>query len=137
MIHRVTFRAFAAATEDEERIKEALAIFVPLDSIFVTPVEGYFGNPMKILEVLLRKREGLSFFQMLKEQLPKEELQRLRREVPERISGTEFHMRLDKQAAYKGIVRLTDSKDAIAITALVESYPARYEEAVRVVGELL
>jgi hypothetical protein len=137
VIHRVTFRAFAAATEDEERIKEALAIFVPLDSIFVTPVEGYFGNPMKILEVLLRKREGLSFFQMLKEQLPKEELQRLRREVPERISGTEFHMRLDKQAAYKGIVRLTDSKDAIAITALVESYPARYEEAVRVVGELL
>jgi len=137
VIHRVTFRVFAAATEDEERIKEALAIFVPLDSIFVTPVEGYFENPMKILEAVLRKREGLSFFQMLKEQLPKEDLQRLRREVPERISGTEFHLRLDKQAAYKGIVRLTDSKDAIAVTAMVESYPARYEEAVRVVGELL
>jgi RNA-binding protein len=137
VIHRVTFRAFAAATEDEARIKEALAIFVPLDSIFVTPVEGYFGNPMKILGAILRKREGLRFFQMLKEQLPKEDLQRLRREVPERISGTEFHLRLDKQAAYKGIVRLTDSKDAIAVTALVESYPARYEEAVRVVGEIL
>ena len=137
MIHRVTFRAFAAATEDDERIKNALSVFVPLDSISVTYVEGYFGNPMKILEVVLRKREGLSFFQMLRELLPKEDLQRLRREVPERISGTEFHLRLDKQAAYEGIVRLTDSKDAIDVTALVESYPAKYEEAVRVVGELL
>ncbi len=137
MIHRVTFRAFAAATEDEERVKEALSIFVPLDSIIVISVEGYFGNPMNILEAILRKRDGLGFFQILREQLPKEDLQRLRREVPERISGTEFHLRLDKQAAYKGIVRLTDSKDAIDVTALVESYPARYGEAVRVVGELL
>ena len=87
MIHRVTFRAFAAATEDEERVKEALSIFVPLDSIIVISVEGHFGNPMKILEAILRKRDGLGFFQILREQLPKEDLQRLRREVPSGFRG--------------------------------------------------
>jgi RNA binding exosome subunit len=138
VIHRVSFRAFAAATEDERRVQEALAIFVPMDSISIAKAIGHYGNEIKILEAALKRGEGLAFFQLLREQLPKEDLARLRREIPLRVDEEcQFHLRLDKQAAYKGIVCLTDSRDAIDVSALIESYPARREKALRIVGELL
>ena len=138
MIHRVFFRTFVAATEDEERVKEALSIFVLLDSVSTTSATGHYCNPIKILDASLKKRDGLTFFRMLKEQLPRVDLVKLRRELPERVDEeSQLHFRLDKQAAFKGKVCLTDSRDAIVVKALIESYPARYEEALRIAGELL
>lgn len=49
MIHRVSFRTFVAATEDEDRVKEGLGIFVPHDSITATVAAGHYGNPIIIL----------------------------------------------------------------------------------------
>ncbi|MGV8174634.1 MAG: hypothetical protein ACP5OU_02925 [Methanothrix sp.] len=46
-------------------------------------------------------------------------------------------MRLDKQAAYKGLLLLTDSKDALDITILVKTFPARREAAIKILSELL
>ncbi len=138
MIRKISFRAFVAVTEDDQRVREALSIFVPLDSITATLVKGHFENEIKILEATLRKRDSPAFFRMLREQLPKEDLSRLRREVAQRLDEeNHFHLRLDKQTAYKGMVRLTDSKDAIAVSTMVETYPARREEALRIVSELL
>lgn len=127
-----------AATEASERVREALSIFVPLDSITATAAEGHFGNDIKILEASLKKKDGLAFLRILREQLPREELVKLRREMSARVDDEcHFHMRLDKQEAYRGTVRLTDSKDAIDVTVLIATYPARREEALRVLGELL
>ncbi|MFB3765792.1 MAG: RNA-binding domain-containing protein [Methanotrichaceae archaeon] len=138
MLHRITFRAFVAATEAEERVYKALSIFVPLDSIIFTAAKGHFGNDITILEATLKKKDGLIFFRILREQLPREDLLRLRRELSARIDdASHFHIRLDKQAAYKGLVRLTDSKDAIDVTASIATYPANREEALRIAGELL
>lgn len=138
MIDRVSFRAFVAATEDEGRVREALSVFVPLDRISGASAEGHFGNEIKILEAVLKKREARAFFQILREQLPKEELVRLRREMAERLEGdSHFHLRLDKQAAYRGMVRLTDSADPVDVSALVKTYPSRRDEALRILGEIL
>ena len=138
MLHRITFRAFVAATEAEERVYKALSIFVPLDSIISTAAVGHFGNDIKILEATLKKKDGLIFFRILREQLPREDLLRIRREISIRTDDSRhFHLRLDKQAAYKGLVRLTDSKDAIDVTASIATYPANREEAMRIAGELL
>jgi len=138
LIDRVSFRAFVAATEDEGRVRTALAVFVPLDRISFVSVAGHFGNEIKILEAALRKKEAAAFFQILREQLPSEDLQRLRREIPDRLEGeSHFHLRLDKQAAYKGLLRLTDSKDALDTTVLVKTYPARRESALKIISELI
>ena len=138
MIDKVSFRAFVAATEDEGRVREALSIFVPLDRISSSTAEGHFGNEIKILEASLRKKEGQAFFQILREQLSIDDQLRLRREIPERLEGdTHFHLRLDKQAAYKGLLRLTDSKDALDVCALVKTYPARRESALKILSELI
>jgi RNA binding exosome subunit len=138
VIHRVSIRTFLAATEDEERVKEALGIFVPLDSIKVASAEGYYGNQIKIMDATLKKKDGLAFFRILREQIAKKDLIRLRRELPQRIDqSNQLRFRLDKQAAFQGRVCLTDDRDAIAVTALIESYPARYEDALRIAGKLL
>jgi len=138
VIDKVSFRAFVAATEDVGRVREALSIFVPLDRISSSTAEGHFGNEIKILEASLRKKEGQAFFQILREQLSTEDQLRLRREIPERLEGdSHFHLRLDKQAAYKGLLRLTDSKDALDVCALVKTYPARRESALKILSELI
>lgn len=138
MIDKVSFRAFVAATEDDGRVREALSIFVPLDRISSSTAEGHFGNEIKILEASLKKKEGQAFFQILREQLSTDDQLRLRREMPERLEGdSHFHLRLDKQAAYKGLLRLTDSKDALDICALVKTYPARRESALKILSELI
>ena len=138
MIDRVSFRAFVAATEDAGRVREALGIFVPLDRISVTTAVGHFGNEIKILEATLKKKESQTFFQILREQLPNEDLLRLRQEIPDRLEGeSRFYLRLDKQSAYKGLLRLTESTDAVDVSALVKTYPARREEALRILREIL
>lgn len=138
MIRKISFRAFVAATEDDGRVREALSVFLPLDSISSTTVSGHFGNEIRILEASLKKKDVQSFFHILREQLPREELIRLRREIPERVDqDNHFHLRLDKQAAYKGTVRLTESKDAIDISATVETYPAHHEQAIATIEALL
>jgi RNA binding exosome subunit len=138
LIDKVSFRAFVAATEDEGRVREALAVFVPLDRISATAAEGHFGNEIKILEANLRKKEGQAFFQILHEQLLPDDLQRLRLEIPDRLEGdSHFHLRMDKQAAYKGLLRLTDSRDALDVSAPIKTYPSRRTEALRILSELL
>jgi hypothetical protein len=138
VIDKISFRAFVAATEDEVRVREALAVFVPLDRITKITAVGHFGNEIIILEAVLRKKEAASFFEILREQLPAEDLQKLRREIPDRLEGeSHFHIRLDKQAAYKGMLRLTDSRDALDTTALIKTFPARREAALKIISEFI
>lgn len=138
MIRRISLRAFVAATEDEEKVLEALGIFAPRDGISSVKVRGHFGNEIKILEANLNRRESREFFRILKQQLPTSDLARLQREKEARLDEeNQFHFRLDKQAAYRGRVCLTESKDAIDVSVAVETYPARREEAIRIMGDLL
>ncbi|MGB9901679.1 RNA-binding domain-containing protein [Methanothrix sp.] len=138
MIHRVHFRAFVSVTEDEERVRRALSIFVPIDHIRSSRASGYYGNPITILEAELRRKEGLEFIHMLREQLSAGELSRLRREIPERVDeDCKLHLRLDKQAAYRGMVRLSEAGDAIDVSVHAATYPSRYEEAVRLLREII
>ncbi|MDM7935816.1 MAG: RNA-binding domain-containing protein [Methanothrix sp.] len=138
MIERVSFRAFVAATEDEERVRGAMGICVPIDRISTTVARGHFGNEIKILEGSLRRKEGLSFFGVLREGLPPGDLSRLRSELQERLDeDLIFHLRLDKQSAYRGMLRLTDSKDALDVSVAVRTYPARRDSALSILSGLL
>ena len=86
----------------------------------------------------MRRKETAAFLSLLREQLSSQELKRLRLEMEERlVDESHFHLRLDKQAAYKGMLRLTDSKDALDITILVKTFPARREAALKILSELL
>jgi RNA binding exosome subunit len=139
LIHRVTFRAFVASTEEEERVREALSLFVPPASISSNVVTGHYGNRMEILEAVLNKKQGKAFFQRFREELSPLELELLRQEAPRRVDQEcKLHFRLDKQAAYRGEVRLTASGDAIQVCTHLEAYPPeRHDKAVKIVEDLL
>jgi RNA binding exosome subunit len=138
VIHRLTIRAFVAATEDEERVRKAMALFVPEDSISTTCVTGYYGNKITILEAEMDKKKGLPFFKIIKEQLPQPEMDRLKVEIEKRVDDNcRFYLRFDKQAAYMGEVHLMESGDTIDVCAHIESYPAKPAKAAKIIGELL
>jgi len=138
LIHRVTFRAFVASTEEAERVREALSLFVLNESISSTKAKGHYGNRIEILDATLNKKEGLAFFKKLKEEIPKLEMDRLCKELPKRVDEEcQLHFRLDKQAAYKGESHLTDFGDSIHVCTRIESYPARREKAMKIAEALL
>jgi len=64
--------------------------------------EGHHGNPITILSLQIKRTaDCLCFASFVREHFLKEDLARLREEMPERLGNDQvFHLRFDKQAAY-------------------------------------
>ncbi|WP_174589845.1 RNA-binding domain-containing protein [Methanocella conradii] len=134
MIHYILFRTQSHATEDVSRVRQALANVLPPD----TPIEeeetkGYFDNPITVLTARLEKKAAEGYVKFLKSRLFQADLKELVKELPERVTDDcDFYLKLSKQDAYLGDVRLTYAEDAIAIRAKVAAYPSRREAALKV-----
>lgn len=131
----VQLRVFAHATEDLETVRHALARAAGLDlededdqkrfdkATTDTQTEGYYHNPIHILECeLTRNADVKRFWATLfaENGLAK----RLAREVDQRLDDDlVFWMRLDKQAAARDRLRLTTRDDAIQVRAKLATYP--------------
>jgi hypothetical protein len=106
------------------------------EGISVTRTEGHFGNPISIFEVELTRSSDMKRF-----------LARMREAgIADSLAGQEdartdedstFHFRLDKQKAYTGELVLATGKDVIDVRMKVGVYPARREDAVRILSEWL
>ena len=145
MIHHITLRVLAHATEDASRVREALDFFLSgagvrdrSELIEELLAEGHHGNPITILSVQLkRKAECLGFARFVRENLSVADVEQLREEMPERLDESQlFHLRFDKQAAYLQQVRLTDSSDAVTAKVKIATYPKSREKAGAIVEEL-
>jgi len=145
VIHHITLRVLAHATEDVSRVREALDFFLSgagvregSKLIEELQAEGHHGNPITILSVQLkRKADCLGFVRFVRERFLKEDVAWLREEMPERLDDNQvFHLRLDKQAAYLQQVKLTASSDAITAKVKIETYPKNREKAGAIVEEL-
>ncbi|HEY9205570.1 MAG TPA: RNA-binding domain-containing protein [Candidatus Methanoperedens sp.] len=136
-IHNITLRAKASATESEERVKTALSIFLFDGEIEIINTEGHFGNPITIFLVRIKGKNCSRFIEYLKAKLPEQELDRLRKELDERMDDDcSFHIRFDKQAAYKGIVQLATTTDTIAADIKIKAYPAKRKKAIEVAEKI-
>lgn len=145
MIHHVTLRVLAHATEDVSRVREALDFFLSGAGvregnklIEELQAEGHHGNPITILSVQLKKKaDCLGFAHFVREKFSEEDVAWLREEMSERLDDDQvFHLRFDKQAAYLQQVKLTDSSDAITAKVKIETYPKNREKAGAIVEEL-
>jgi len=129
------FRAFCHATEDEAKVAQAMKFASGAEEITREVTEGYHGNPIVILEVFIKeKRRSRDFFSRLEEDEIKEIIASLTKRMDEDCN---LYLRLDKQEAYQGKLKMTTSDDAIAVRAKVESYPKKLETAMRSVTEFL
>jgi RNA binding exosome subunit len=134
-ILNVHFRVFCHATEDEAKVAQALKFASGADEATREVTEGYHGNPIIILEVFIKeKRRAKEFFSKLSADALEEIIASLDKRMDDDCN---LYLRLDKQEAYLGIMKLTSSDDAIAIRAKVESYPKKRETAMKSATEFL
>lgn len=140
MIHYITLRATAHATEEKSRVKKSLDLFL-LNSIgnytnkdeFVEAldVEGHYGNPITLYNAKLsRKSECNNLVEFVKKNLSSSDLATLCNEIPDRLDDEQiFHLRFNKQEAYLDRVVLSSSSDAIIVKMKVATYPKNWEQA--------
>jgi len=132
----IRIRAFAQATEVEERVLRAVEFACGTGEVEVARTTGHFGNPMAVFDVELKKAADVKPF-----------IGRMRDAgILAGLAGQEdartdedcvFHFRLDKQKAYTGELALATGKDVIDVRMKVGVYPARREDAVRILSEWL
>ena len=129
------FRVFCHATEDETKVDQALKFASGAEDITREVTEGYHGNPIVKLEVFIKeKRRSRDFFSRLDEDVIQELVGTLEKRVDDDCN---LYLRLDKQEALLGSLKMTTSDDAIAVRAKIESYPKKRETAMKSVTEFL
>lgn len=125
--HYVELRSFCYATEDEKRVEGALRTFLPEDfEIERTVNEGHHGDRIVVLSTRVERADDVRHVLGRLSELP--DIDGIIDELDERVDpNCSFFLRLDKQAAFRGDVRLGPG---ITFRAKVEAYPAKQEKAV-------
>ncbi|MFW5900199.1 MAG: RNA-binding protein [Halodesulfurarchaeum sp.] len=132
--HYVDLRAFCYATEDEQRVRDALRTVLPAEAEVESSVgEGHHGDRIVILSSRVdRAADVEAIFDRLKREI---DLERVRAELEDRLDDNNaLYIGLDKQAAARGVLRLGDG---VILRAKVEAYPAKRETALENASEVL
>lgn len=135
-LRRIEAHAYAHATEDEERVAEALRTACPAGEPDREVLEGQFGNPIVHLG---RRVEAARELAEVWERWAEAGVPRaIASEVDARLDGEGvLHLRLDKQKAYAGLIALARDADAIDVRVKLKAYPANPETLRRAARELL
>lgn len=131
-LHYVDLRAFSYVTEDEHRVGDALALFLP-EAFDVDRVEseGHYGDPIVVLSARVESGQALDAVLDSLATLPSSARERVADELDERVDeDCSFYLSFDKQAAANGAVQLGEG---IAFRAKVESYPADRDRAIEAI----
>jgi len=121
------FRTFVNATESEDKVSKALTEVTGQEEQERSETQGHHGNPIVILETeLKRKKDIRKFFSLL----DRDDIQRLLDSLEDRVDeDSHFYMRLDKQEAYLGRLRMAVDRDVIQVQGALVSYPKSREVA--------
>ncbi len=128
--HYIEFKTHCHATESLEKVKDAVENLVGQElEMEVAEAEGYYGNPIRILEGKIeRNREMDDFFERLPKEFKAELLKDLKKRTDDRCN---FFFRVDKSRAYQNELVLTEGGNSIRVRARVESYPSKKKTAIR------
>jgi RNA binding exosome subunit len=114
-ITKLNIRTFVNVTEDLERVFHAIFRGFPIltnkTSLFTQKkVEGHYGNPIILVEASIKDKETLKeIIRKIGSKLTEQDKDYLRREGHQHIEKGKLFMRLDKQSAYLGKVKLGSS----------------------------
>ncbi len=137
--HWLRLRATAHATEPVEHVRQAMLHLTGLDDetfdavTEIVPVESHHGGEVFTLETTLKRSRDIRT--ALARLLPQPGLAA---QVEARTDDDGvFYLRFDKQAAHGAQVVLVQGEDAIQVRLRPEVHPAKRENAVRALQELL
>ncbi|MCX8181627.1 MAG: hypothetical protein N3D12_00755 [Candidatus Methanomethyliaceae archaeon] len=122
MISSLSFSAIAHATEDPEKVKKAMLNLLPKDlrtsiTISQTAAKGHHGNPITLLNFDINEPESAkATFNYIICSLPDVEVSQIRSQLNLYYDGrSAIFLRIDKQSAYLGSLRLSLSDDVIKL----------------------
>ncbi len=143
--HHVRLTTFIHATEDEDKVLEAIGTLIPEevdeeDVIFdIAETSGYFGNPIKVVNVEIKRSKAVrAFLSELRELLSEGDRRYLLENLDEKIDeeGT-LYIRFSKQKAYLGELEIDEGEDVIQVRIKVKAFPMRKEAVIKAVKEWL
>ncbi len=128
-IEWIKVSAVVHSTEDREKVGEAISTLFPFEfEILVSKAKGHYGNPMEYLEVELKKAGEVKKFWKNLVELLGDQINEILNSLDDRIDPQNvLHIKIDKQKAYLGEVKITHGGDPIAVKAKLVTFPAKRE----------
>ena len=111
----IDIRFFAHATEDLDKVVEAVQRVLPSDYmediVFKkSNLRGHYGNPITLFEAKIKNKEIIrALVENLSSHLSELDKETLRREIHLHVEKGSLYIRLDKQAALQGKLKLCTS----------------------------
>ena len=107
----VEIKLFAHATEDPNKVTEAVKQILPMSHTEVefraTNLKGHYGNPITLLETKIKERKVIKdFIDSLFSRISVIDKENLSREIGLHVEKASLYLRLDKQAALCGEIKL-------------------------------
>jgi len=116
----IEIRVFAHATEDTNKVIEAVQKLLPEEhleeiSFKKRRLKGHYGNPIRLIETKIRKKEILTkILARIAEKISEIDKDLLSRELDRHIDRGSLYLRFDKQAALQDEIQL-QSADPIHV----------------------
>jgi len=140
-ISSIHISAISHATEDDDKVLEAMVYFLPedieKDAVYIETVEseGCFGNPIKIHTITINKDKVARkvFKHIIKLIKSKEKnVNMLKGDIDLRVEKSKIYLRFNKQKAYLGECDLVDGDDVVRIVINFKIFvPKNKEEKVK------
>jgi|APIni6443716594_1056825.scaffolds.fasta_scaffold193155_2 hypothetical protein len=120
-------RTLCHATENLEKVELAMTNALGPVELNLRSTEGHHGNPLTIIEAVIDgEREISEFLQRLRE----EDIEAIAGSLATRVdNGCNLFIRLDKQSAFVGDLKLATNDDVVSIRIRVSAYPAKADLA--------
>ncbi|MCS3921458.1 RNA binding exosome subunit [Methanococcus voltae PS] len=140
MINSIKISTISNATEDEEKILDAISYFIPdvIDEedidMEVIETEGCFGNPINIYSAKLKNKKAKITYDYIINMLKQNEknVENLKNDVDLRIEKNALYLRFDKQKAYLNECILSDGDDTVRVLIKFKLFkPSGKEEEVK------
>lgn len=128
-------RTFSHATEDIVKVRTAMENAFGECDLQVQETEGHHGNPISIIECSLQDADAiLEFFSKLGDA----DIDHLLKTLDERVDDDcHLFLKVDKQSAYQGRIKLSSGEDVLSVRVKVRSFPAKRELAIAAAGDYL
>ncbi len=120
-IYSISLSTIVHATEDKEKVKSAIFNIIPRNlvnkfTINEVNVKGHYGNPITILNLEINNPDiANEIFEFIIKSISKEELTLIKNNPSLYCDDRSIFLRIDKQYAYLGTIKLSFLDDVIKI----------------------
>lgn len=135
---------FVHATEDEERVLQAVSNVLPERmrgslEVYLSKnvVLGYHGNAITVMKFFVDEEvEAQEAFEYIVRRMEESDFNYFLDSLEDRFEHGRIYLRVDKQEAYLGNIRISEGDDVIRVTALLKPHLRKSEAVSRYILSL-